>query len=139
MFRSDSRRLWQQVAGIRRRVPPVQEQFRGAGAFPAQFPVLVRRRRLCGHRDRRSGTGSHHVFTRNVYREFFHPRATDKQEAQMAKWVSLIVKFGALSFIVFVPLQYAIQLQLLGGVWIIQTLPTVLIGLTGDGSTRGRC
>ena len=56
------------------------------------------------------------LFTRNVYREFFHPRATDKQEAQMAKWVSLIVKFGALSFIVFVPLQYAIQLQLLGGI-----------------------
>jgi SSS family solute:Na+ symporter len=69
------------------------------------------------------------LFTRNVYREFFRPRATDKQEAQMAKWVSLIVKFGALTFIVFVPLQYAIQLQLLGGVWIIQTMPTVLIGL----------
>ena len=47
----------------------------------------------------------------------------------MAKWVSLIVKFGALIFIVFVPLQYAIQLQLLGGVWIIQTMPAVLIGL----------
>jgi SSS family solute:Na+ symporter len=26
-------------------------------------------------------------------------------------------------------LQYAIQLQLLGGIWIIQTLPAVLIGL----------
>jgi hypothetical protein len=35
------------------------------------------------------------LFTRNVYREFFHARATDRQEAQMAKWVSLIVKFGA--------------------------------------------
>jgi len=69
------------------------------------------------------------LFTRNVYREFFHARATDKQEAQMAKWVSLIVKFGALIFIVFVPLQYAIQLQLLGGIWIIQTMPAVLIGL----------
>jgi solute:Na+ symporter, SSS family len=69
------------------------------------------------------------LFTRNVYREFFHAHATDKQEAQMAKWVSLIVKFGALIFIVFVPLQYAIQLQLLGGVWIIQTMPAVLIGL----------
>jgi solute:Na+ symporter, SSS family len=69
------------------------------------------------------------LFTRNVYREFFHPRATDKQEAQMAKWVSLVVKFGALVFIVFVPLQYAIQLQLLGGIWIIQTLPAVMIGL----------
>jgi SSS family solute:Na+ symporter len=69
------------------------------------------------------------LFTRNVYREFFHAGATDKQESQMAKWVSLIVKFGALIFIVFVPLQYAIQLQLLGGIWIIQTLPAVLIGL----------
>jgi SSS family solute:Na+ symporter len=69
------------------------------------------------------------LFTRNIYREFFHARATDKQESQMAKWVSLVVKFGALVFIVFVPLQYAIQLQLLGGIWIIQTLPAVMIGL----------
>ena len=69
------------------------------------------------------------LFTRNIYREFLHANATDKQEAQMAKWVSLIVKLGALIFIVFVPLQYAIQLQLLGGIWIIQTLPSVLIGL----------
>jgi solute:Na+ symporter, SSS family len=69
------------------------------------------------------------LFTRNVYREFLHADATDKQEAQMAKWVSLIVKAGALVFILFVPLQYAIQLQLLGGIWIIQTLPAVLIGL----------
>ncbi len=69
------------------------------------------------------------LFTRNIYREFLHGTCSDKQEAQMAKWVSLIVKLGALVFIVFVPLQYAIQLQLLGGIWIIQTLPAVLIGL----------
>ena len=69
------------------------------------------------------------LFTRNIYREFLHAEATDKQEAQMAKWVSLVVKFGALIFILFVPQQYAIQLQLLGGIWIIQTLPSVLIGL----------
>ena len=47
----------------------------------------------------------------------------------MAKWVSLIVKFGALVFIVFVPTNYAIQLQLLGGIWIIQTLPAVMLGV----------
>jgi SSS family solute:Na+ symporter len=46
----------------------------------------------------------------------------------MAKWVSLIVKFGALVFIIFVPTQYAIQLQLLGGIWIIQTAPSVILG-----------
>ncbi len=69
------------------------------------------------------------LFTRNIYREFFHENVTDKHEAQVAKWMSLIVKFGALVFIVFVPLQYAIQLQLLGGIWIIQTLPALMIGL----------
>jgi solute:Na+ symporter, SSS family len=42
--------------------------------------------------------------------------------------VSLIVKFGALVFIIFVPTQYAIYLQLLGGIWIIQTLPAVILG-----------
>src|SRR5271155_145175 len=68
------------------------------------------------------------LFTRNIYREFFHPRATDKQESQMAKWVSLVVKFGALVFIVFVPTQFAIYLQLLGGILIIQTLPAVMLG-----------
>jgi SSS family solute:Na+ symporter len=47
----------------------------------------------------------------------------------MAKWASLIVKFGALIFIVFVPTPYAIQFQLLGGIWIIQTFPTVIVGL----------
>ena len=69
------------------------------------------------------------LFTRNIYREFFHGAATDRQEAQMAKWVSLVVKLGALIFILLVPTQYAIQLQLLGGIWIIQTLPSVIVGL----------
>jgi SSS family solute:Na+ symporter len=69
------------------------------------------------------------LFTRNIYREFFHAEVTDRQESQMAKWVSLIVKLGALIFILLVPTQYAIQLQLLGGIWIIQTLPAVVIGL----------
>jgi SSS family solute:Na+ symporter len=40
----------------------------------------------------------------------------------------LVVKLGALVFIIFVPTQYAIQLQLLGGIWIIQTLPAVMLG-----------
>jgi SSS family solute:Na+ symporter len=69
------------------------------------------------------------LYTRNIHREFINRNPTDKQEAQMAKWASLIVKFGALAFIVFAPTQYAIQLQLLGGIWIIQTLPSVLLGV----------
>ena len=69
------------------------------------------------------------LYTRNIHREFINGAPTDRQEAQMAKWVSLIVKFGALAFIVFVPPKFAIYLQLLGGIWIIQTLPAVMLGV----------
>ena len=68
------------------------------------------------------------LYTRNIHSEFINKNPTDKEEAQMAKWVSLIVKFGALVFIVFVPSQYAIYLQLLGGILIVQTLPAVMLG-----------
>jgi SSS family solute:Na+ symporter len=69
------------------------------------------------------------LYTRNIHREFINRNPTDKQEAQMAKMVSLMVKLGALIFILFVPTPYAIQLQLLGGIWIIQTLPSVMLGV----------
>ena len=68
------------------------------------------------------------LYTRNIHREFINKNPTDKQESQIAKWVSLIVKVGALAFILLVPTKYAIQLQLLGGIWIIQTLPAVMLG-----------
>jgi solute:Na+ symporter, SSS family len=69
------------------------------------------------------------LFTRNIYRPYIRPDCTARQESQMAKWMSLIVKFGALLFIVFLPQDYAIQLQLLGGVWIVQTFPAVVFGV----------
>ncbi len=69
------------------------------------------------------------LYTRNIHREFINKNPTDRQESHMAKLVSLIVKVGALVFILFVPTQYAIQLQLLGGIWIIQTLPPVMLGV----------
>jgi SSS family solute:Na+ symporter len=72
---------------------------------------------------------SANLFTRNIYKEYLKPNATPKQEASTAKLVSLLVKVGALAFILFLPLQYAIQLQLLGGVWIIQTMPALVVGL----------
>ena len=72
---------------------------------------------------------SANLYTRNIHREFFNRNPSDKDEAQIAKWVSLIVKLGALVFVLFVPAQYAIQFQLLGGIWIIQTFPAVIFGL----------
>ncbi len=69
------------------------------------------------------------LFTRNLYKEFLRPDCTDAEEARMAKIVSLVVKVGAVVFIVAIPHSYAIHLQLLGGIWIIQLLPPILLGL----------
>ncbi|MDE2289124.1 MAG: sodium:solute symporter [Burkholderiales bacterium] len=69
------------------------------------------------------------LYTRNIHRVYVKQDMTAHQETQVAKLVSLIVKLGALAFIVFLPLTYALQLQLLGGIWIIQTLPAIVLGL----------
>ncbi|MDE2182591.1 MAG: sodium:solute symporter [Alphaproteobacteria bacterium] len=69
------------------------------------------------------------LFTRNIYKEFIRPDCTELQESRVAKTTSLIVKAGGLIFIVALPQTYAIVLQLLGGIWIIQTLPAVMLGL----------
>ena len=73
--------------------------------------------------------GAANLFSRNVYREFFRPNATPLQESNVAKIASLVVKLGALLFILFLPTQYAVELQLLGGVWVLQTLPALILGL----------
>ncbi|MFG2037911.1 sodium:solute symporter [Dactylosporangium sp. NPDC048998] len=73
--------------------------------------------------------GAATLFVRNVYVEYFHPTATPKHQTQVARAVSLVAKFGALAFIFGLPDQDAINLQLLGGVWILQTFPAVAIGL----------
>jgi SSS family solute:Na+ symporter len=69
------------------------------------------------------------LFTRNLYKEFLRPQCSEAEEARTAKITSLVVKIGAVVFIIGVPQQYAIQLQLLGGIWIIQLLPPILLGL----------
>ncbi len=69
------------------------------------------------------------LFTRNVYREFISPDCTPEAEARMAKIMSLVAKVGALVFVLELEQRLAIQLQLLGGIWIIQTLPAIFFGL----------
>ena len=69
------------------------------------------------------------LFTRNIYREFFKPQATPQEQAKVSKVVSLVVKFGALAFVLGLNTQNAINLQLLGGIWILQTFPSLAVGL----------
>lgn len=71
------------------------------------------------------------LFTRNIYKEYLRRDASPRDEARMAKLASLVVKFGALVFILALEnaRQEAIDFQLLGGVWILQTFPAVIFGL----------
>ncbi|WP_180290831.1 monocarboxylate uptake permease MctP [Streptomyces sp. TLI_171] len=69
------------------------------------------------------------LFTRNVYKEFLKPQATPAEETRVAKIASLLVKVGALAFVLLMDKQAAINLQLLGGLWILQTAVALVAGL----------
>ncbi|HTV74662.1 MAG TPA: sodium:solute symporter [Candidatus Acidoferrales bacterium] len=69
------------------------------------------------------------IWTRNIDKAYLRPHITPADEARTAKLVSLVVKLGALVFVLGIPTQYAINLQLLGGIWIIQTFPAIVFGL----------
>jgi SSS family solute:Na+ symporter len=69
------------------------------------------------------------LFTRNIYKEYLRKDATHAQEASVAKIVSLLVKVGAVACIIFLDPQFSIDLQLIGGVIILQTAPAVALGL----------
>ena len=73
--------------------------------------------------------GAANLFTRNIFKEFFKPDASPALETRMSQWASLVVKFGALLFAVELPHTFSINLQLLGGVWILQIFPMLVGGL----------
>ena len=77
------------------------------------------------------------LWTRNIYKEYLKPDATPAQEAQMSKLASLVVKLGALLAILVIDPQFSIDLQLIGGVIILQTLPSVGLGLLSSWFHRG--
>jgi len=70
--------------------------------------------------------GASNLFTRNFWKPYVKPDITPAGEQAVAKVVSLVVKAGALVFILFLPTKFALDLQLLGGVWILQTFPSVV-------------
>jgi solute:Na+ symporter, SSS family len=69
------------------------------------------------------------LFTRTVYKELISPNATPAQETRVARLASLVMKVGALGFAIELNRTFSINLQLLGGIWILQTFPAVVIGL----------
>jgi SSS family solute:Na+ symporter len=73
--------------------------------------------------------GAANLFTRNFWKAYVQPNVSPAGEAKVAKLVSLVVKVGALVIILVLPTKFALDLQLLGGVWILQTFPAVVFGL----------
>ena len=69
------------------------------------------------------------LFTRNIYKEFFRPNASPAEETRVARLASLIMKVGALGFALELNKTFSINLQLLGGVWILQIFPAIVISL----------
>jgi solute:Na+ symporter, SSS family len=69
------------------------------------------------------------LFSRNIYKEFFRPNASAREETAAARWASLVMKAGALIFALELSKTFSINLQLLGGLWILQTFPSILVGL----------
>jgi SSS family solute:Na+ symporter len=69
------------------------------------------------------------LWTRNIYKTYLRRNATVEQEGRQAKLASLVVKLGAVLFAIAINPQFSIDLQLIGGVLILQTLPAVAIAL----------
>jgi solute:Na+ symporter, SSS family len=69
------------------------------------------------------------LFTRNIYKEFIRPAATPAQETRVARLISLVMKIGALGFALELTKTFSINLQLLGGIWILQIFPVIVISL----------
>ncbi len=67
---------------------------------------------------------SANVFTRDIYKQFVASTSFGV-ETQIAKIFAILMIIGAVAFILIIPNTYAVQLQLLGGMWIIQTFPAI--------------
>ena len=73
--------------------------------------------------------GAANLFTRNIWRPYVNNQLSNAQESRIAKNISLLVKFGALLAVLYLPTKFAIDLQLLGGIWMLQIFPAVICGL----------
>jgi solute:Na+ symporter, SSS family len=75
------------------------------------------------------GISAANTFARDIYRPYFRPRASDREEGLVSQITSVILKLGAVAVIVSLKVSFAIEFQLIGGVIVIEILPAVVLGL----------
>lgn len=73
--------------------------------------------------------GTATLFTRNIWKALFQPNIAPTTESILAKRASVVVLFFSLCFVILVPTEFAIDLQLIGGICILQIFPAVVFGL----------
>jgi solute:Na+ symporter, SSS family len=71
--------------------------------------------------------GAANLFASNIFRQFSPQRPSG--ETRVAKLLCLAMCAFALIFVVEVNTQYAIYFQLLGGAWMLQIFPAMVLGL----------
>jgi SSS family solute:Na+ symporter len=111
-----------------------QRAARRTAVLRGQLPELVRRGRLRGGSPSAPGAGGDHV---DRGREPVHPqhlpgyfeRTRPGAGGAGLQVASLVVKLVALIFVLSLDQQNAINFQLLGGIWILQTFPALVFGL----------
>jgi solute:Na+ symporter, SSS family len=69
------------------------------------------------------------TFARDIYRPYIRPHASDREEGLVSQLVSIVLKLGAVGVIIGLKLTFALEFQLIGGVIVIQILPSVVLGL----------
>jgi SSS family solute:Na+ symporter len=75
------------------------------------------------------GISAASTFARDIYRPYFRPNASDREEGLVSQIVSVVLKLGAVAVIVSLKVSFAIEFQLIGGVIVIEILPAVVLGL----------
>lgn len=69
--------------------------------------------------------GAANLFSRNVYNRRGTGASGARRELGRSRWFGVAIGLAAVGFILIVPNTYAINFQLAGGAWIVQTLPAV--------------
>jgi SSS family solute:Na+ symporter len=73
--------------------------------------------------------GAANLFASNILQSFRARQARPASEFATARYIALLVLAGGFAIAVFLRPQFAINFQLLGGAWILQVFPAVILGL----------
>ncbi len=73
--------------------------------------------------------GAANLFASNIVQSFRARTARAASELGTARYVALFVLAGALCIAISIKPSFAIDFQLLGGAWILQTFPAAVVGL----------